>query len=108
MGEDLDDLKEKKMEELKDQMEGQQADEERRKQMEQQKQALLKQILTTDARSRLSNLRMAKPDFTESVEMQLIQVAKTGRVDLPINDDQLKKILKKLQNDKKSIDIKRK
>lgn len=108
MDEDIDELKEKRMQEIKDQMEGQEAEKQKKKQMEQQKQALLKQILTTEARSRLSNLRMAKPKFTESVEMQLIQVAKTGKIDLPINDDQLKKILKKLQNDNKSIDIKRK
>lgn len=107
MSEDLDELKEKKKEKLKNQMERQEVEEEKRKQMEQQKQALLKQILTTDARSRLSNLRMAKPDFTEKVEMQLIQVAKTGRIDLPINDEQLKKILKKLQGNKESIDIER-
>ncbi len=108
MDEDIDELKEKRMKEIKDQMEGQEAEEQKRKQMEQQKQALLKQILTAEARSRLSNLRMAKPKFTENVEMQLIQVAKTGKIDLPIDDDQLKKILKKLQNDNKSIDIKRK
>ncbi len=108
MGEDLDEIKEKKMEELKGQMEGQEAEKARKKQMEKQKKALLKQILTTEARSRLSNLRMAKPDFTERVEMQLIQIAKTGRVDLPINDDQLKKILKKLQGNDKSINIERK
>lgn len=108
MSEDLDELKEKKKEKLKKQMERQEVEEEKRKQMEQQKQALLKKILTTDARSRLSNLRMAKPDFTEKVEMQLIQVAKTGKIDLPINDEQLKKILKKLQGNKESIDIERK
>ncbi len=108
MAEDLDELKEKKKEQMKSQMQNQEAAEERKKQMEQQKQALLKKILTTEARSRLSNLRMAKPEFTKNVEMQLIQVAKTGRMDLPIDDDELKKILKKLQNSKESIDIKRK
>jgi len=108
MAENLDELKEKKKEEMKSQMEDREAAEERSKQMEKQKQALLKKILTTEARSRLSNLRMAKPEFTKNVEMQLIQVAKTGRMDLPLDDDQLKKILKKLQSGKESIDIKRK
>ncbi len=108
MDEDIDELKEKKMEEMKKQMESNEVEEQKRKQMEQQKKALLKQILTTEARSRLSNLRMAKPEFTKNVEMQLIQLAKTGRLDLPINDDQLKEILKKVQGKKESIDIKRK
>lgn len=108
MAENLDELKEKKKEQMKSQMQNQEAAEERKQKMEQQKQALLKKILTTEARSRLSNLRMAKPEFTKNVEMQLIKVSKTGRMDLPIDDDELKKILKKLQNGKESIDIKRK
>lgn len=107
MDEDLDKLKEKKMEQLKAQMEQEQQGEEKRKEIEKQKKQLLRQILTTEARSRLSNLRMAKPQFTERIELQLIQLARSGRLDLPITDEQLKNLLKKLQSDKKSINIKR-
>ena len=105
---DIDEVKEKKMQELKSQMKEQEQQEEQKKQLERQKKQLLRKVLTSEARSRLSNLRMARPDFTERVEMQLIQIAKTGRIELPITDDQLQKILKKLQKDKKSINIKRK
>ena len=105
---DIDEVKEKKMQELKSQMKEQEQQEEQKKQLERQKKQLLRKVLTSEARSRLSNLRMAIPDFTERVEMQLIQIAKTGRIELPITDDQLQKILKKLQKDKKSINIKRK
>ncbi|MFP4005195.1 MAG: DNA-binding protein [Candidatus Hadarchaeia archaeon] len=51
---------------------------------------------------------MARPKFTERVENQLIQIARTGRVETPLSDEQLKKILKKLQDNKKSINIRRK
>ncbi len=105
---DIDDVKEEKLQELKSQMNEQEQREQQKEQLEQQKKQLLRKILTSDARSRLSNLRMARPDFTEKVEVQLIQIARTGRIDLPITDDQLQKILKKLQKDKKSINIKRK
>ncbi len=108
MEEDLDELKQKKMKQLKSQMEQEEKMEEQKKQLEQQKKRVLRQILTTDARSRLSNLRMAKPDFTENVEMQLIQLARSGKINLPITDEQLRKILKKLQKGKRSINIKRK
>lgn len=107
MDEDIEDLKQKKMEQLKEQMDQEQQEEKRRKEMEKQKKQLLRQILTTEARSRLSNLRMAKPEFTERIELQLIQLAKSGRLDLPITDEQLKNLLKKLQSDKKSINIER-
>lgn len=105
---DIDDLKEEKLKELKSQMERKGEEEEKRKRIQQQKKQLLRKILTSEARSRLSNLRMAKPEFTENVELQLIQIARTGRVDLPITDEQLQQILKKLQKNKKSINIKRK
>ncbi|KXB06905.1 hypothetical protein AKJ51_02495 [candidate division MSBL1 archaeon SCGC-AAA382A20] len=106
--ENLEKIKEEKLKKLKSQMEQEGDEEKRREQLEQQKKQLLRQILTSDARSRLSNLRMAKPDFTENIELQLIQIARSGRIDLPITDEKLRKILKKLQQDKKSINIKRK
>ena len=108
MDEDLEDIKKKKLEELKAQKEQQEAQKQQKEQLEKQKKQLLRKILTSEARSRLANLRMARPDFTERIELQLIQIAKTGRIELPIDDDQLQKILKKLEGDKKSINIRRK
>ncbi len=108
MDEDLEKIKKKKLQEIKAQREQEEVEKERKEQLEQQKKQLLRQILTSEARSRLSNLRMARPEFTERIELQLIQLAKTGRLDLPIDDEQLRKILKKLQKSKKSISIKRK
>ncbi|MBS3815394.1 MAG: DNA-binding protein [Hadesarchaea archaeon] len=103
---DLDELKEKKLQELKSQKQEGEEEKQKKKQLELQKKRLLKKILTSDARSRLANLRAAKPQFVERVEMQLIQIARTGRVELPINDEQLKKLLKKLQN-KRDFNIER-
>lgn len=108
MGEDIEKVKERKLRELRAKMEEEELEEAKRKELEKQKKQLLRKILTSDARSRLTNLRMARPQFTERIELQLIQLARTGRVDLPINDDQFKKILKKLQKNKKSISIERK
>lgn len=108
MGEDIEKVKERKLRELRAKMEEEELEEAKRKELEKQKKQLLRKILTSDARSRLTNLRMARPQFTERIELQLIQLARTGRVDLPINDGQFKKILKKLQKNKKSISIERK
>ena len=80
---------------------------EARRQYEAQKQAALKLIMTPEARQRLTNIRMVKPEFAEQVEMQLIQLAQAGRVKLPITDDQLKEALGRLQSSRKEIRIRR-
>ena len=62
-------------------------------QLEAQKQALLRQILSPEARQRLTNLKMVKPEFTEQLELQLIQLAQAGKLPIPLPDAQLKQIL---------------
>ena len=87
------------------------AEEDRRaevqQQVEVQKQAILKRILTMEARQRLTNIKMVKPEFADQLEMQLIQLAQSGRVKLPISDAQLKEALVRLQSQKKDIKIRR-
>jgi len=77
------------------------------RQVEIQKQAILKRILTMEARQRLTNIRMVRPDFAEQLELQLIQLAQTGKVKLPISDSQLKDALVRLQSQRKEIKIRR-
>ena len=76
-------------------------------QIEAQKQQLLRQILTPEARQRLTNLKMIKPEFTEQLELQLIQLAQMGKIQLPLSDAQLKQILIQLQSRKREITIRR-
>jgi len=76
-------------------------------QVEAQKQAILKRILTMEARQRLTNIKMVKPEFADQLELQLIQLAQSGRVKLPISDAQLKEALVRLQSQKKDIKIRR-
>jgi len=77
------------------------------RQVEAQKQALLRQILSSEARQRLTNLKMIKPQFIEQLELQLIQLAQSGRISLPISDAQLKQILIQLQSRKRETKIRR-
>ncbi|MUM63997.1 DNA-binding protein [Acidianus infernus] len=69
--------------------------EERRKreEYEKQKEALLRVILTPEARQRLNNVKLVKPELAESLENQLIALAQAGRIKIPITDDELKEIL---------------
>jgi programmed cell death protein 5 len=81
--------------------------EEEMEQLRRQKQSLLRRILTPDARSRLTNLKMVKPEFAQQLELQLIQLAQRGRVDIPVTDEQLKEILVRLQSGRREFKIRR-
>jgi programmed cell death protein 5 len=87
------------------------AEDDRREQVKQeievQKQNLLRTILSPEARSRLNNLKMVRPDFADQLELQLIQLAQQGKLPVPLTDDELKKILIELQNRKRDIRITR-
>jgi len=76
-------------------------------QLEAQKQAILKQILSPEARQRLTNLKMIKPEFIEQLELQLIQLSQTGKLPIPLSDAQLKQLLVQLQSRKREITIRR-
>ena len=98
------------MAQLQAQQGEQQEAEQAREQYEAQKQAVLRKILTPEARQRLANIKLVQPEFAEQLEIQLIQLAQSGRVNLPINDNQLKDLLTKIQSQqtKRDITIRRK
>ena len=71
---------------------------------------ILRQILTPQARDRLANIKMARPEFAEGLENQLIALAQSGQIRGQVTEEQLIDILKKLQSGKreKTIEFKRK
>ena len=105
--EELDALRKRRMLELQQRMVEEQKQAQAQQQLESQKQALLRRILTPEARSRLTNLNMVKPEFTEQLELQLIQLAQQGRINLPITDEQLKELLVRLQSGRRDYKIRR-
>ncbi|MEM3040955.1 MAG: DNA-binding protein [Nitrososphaerota archaeon] len=108
MSEDeLEELRRRRLLEMQQRMSREQQETEDQKRLEAQKQALMRRILTPEARQRLTNLKMVKPEFASQLELQLIQIAQQGRVSLPIDDGQLKEILRRLQVDRKEIRIRR-
>ncbi len=74
---------------------------------EAQKEQILKQILTSDARMRLGNIKMVKPDLAGLVENYLIGMITQGRIRSQINDEQLKQILLSIQQPKRDFRINR-
>ena len=72
-----------------------------------QKDMLLKQLLSSEARLRLNNVKMVKPDLANMVENYLLGRASQGRSPSQIPDDQLKHILLSAQQPKKDFKINR-
>ena len=72
-----------------------------------QKENILKQILTSDARMRLNNIKMVKPELSSMVEQYLIGMASQGKVRSQLTDDQLKQILLSIQQPKRDFKINR-
>ncbi|MDY7082895.1 MAG: DNA-binding protein [Halobacteria archaeon] len=104
---ELEKIREQKRKQLEDQQSQQEAQQEAQQRAEAQKKAILRQTLEPEARERLNAIRMAKPDFAEQVERQLVALAQSGRVQGKIDEEQMKGILKKLQPDDDDINIRR-
>ena len=104
---DLELLRKKKLQEMQQNLAQERGETETEKQLELQKQSLLRKLLTQEARQRLANLKMVRPDFASQLELQLVQLAQQRQIRLPIDDDQLKEILRKLQGSHKDIRIRR-
>jgi programmed cell death protein 5 len=72
-----------------------------------QKEIILKHILSSDARLRLNNVKMVKPEIANTVENYLINLASQGKIRPPVTDDQLKQILLSIQQPKRDFKINR-
>ena len=105
--EELEQLRQRRLLELQKQVAQEQQEVEVQRRVEAQKQSMLRRILTPEARQRLTNLKMVRQQFASQIELQLIQIAQQGRINLPITDEQLKEMLRRLQPSKRDIKIRR-
>ena len=116
---DLDEIRQKRMAELQAQQAAMQnqaqqqavaqaQQQEAQAQFEAQKKQILAQILTPEARNRLGNLKLTKPDLVNAIELQLIQSAQAGSLRGKVTDEQLKVLLRQIAGQKREIKITRK
>ncbi len=69
--------------------------------------AAMKQILSPDARSRLASLNLVNPELTTRVKSHLATLSNENRISIPVNDDQLKRILAGLSENRRETRIRR-
>jgi len=71
------------------------------------RQRVLQVVLDAQARQRLMNIRLVKPELAASVENYLINAASSGRINQPLTDEELKQLLLRIQQPKKDFKIER-
>ncbi len=110
--EELEMLRRRRLAELQMQLEGEQQmgieDNRRNAEAQAQRQAVLRSILTPEARERLAALRMARPELVADVEQQLLMLASQGRINRQIDDRTMKDLLLRIAPKKREITIERK
>ncbi|MEM1873445.1 MAG: DNA-binding protein [Acidilobaceae archaeon] len=91
---ELEELKRRKLEELK-----RRAEEEKKKlEAEERRRAILRSILTSEARARLENIRLVRPELAELAENYIIQLVSAGRLTPPIDEEFVKSLLAELDS----------
>lgn len=81
-------------------MNGEISAEEMRK-LEEMKRVMLKKILSREAGERLGRVRLVKPELANQLELYLIQLYQSGKINEEISEEQIKMILEKLSSEKK-------
>jgi len=104
---ELEQIRKRKILSMQSRLNDEQRQAQAEQQIESQKQAILNKILSPEARQRLNNLKMVKREFVERIELQLIEMAQTGKLPIPLSDTNLKSILIQLQSRKRDINIRR-
>jgi programmed cell death protein 5 len=94
---ELEAIRQKKIAAIREQAFQERIQEQQNAEAEARKEAILRQILTPEARSRLTNIRMVRPQFAEQLEMQLIELAGAGKLKGPVTDEQLRALLAQIQ-----------
>ena len=109
-GEDpeLEEIRRRKLMELQQQQDMAAEQQRQGEVVEAQRQTILRGALSSEARERLGNLKVAYPDIAMQVEDRIIMLAQSGRLNTVIDDQTLKDILARLAPSKREITIKRK
>ncbi|MDV3278061.1 MAG: DNA-binding protein [Nitrososphaerales archaeon] len=71
------------------------------------REGVLRMALTSEARQRLANVRMVKPELANSIEEYIVQLASSGKLKQAVGDEQVKQMLQALQGQKRETKIRR-
>lgn len=104
---DAEEIKRRMLEQLQDQMATEQQQKVEQETVDAQRQALLRQLLESDARGRLERIKLAKPEEGAYIENQIIMLFQRGRIKQRISDPVLKQLIPQLLPKRRDIKIRR-
>lgn len=106
MAEDIEELRRRRMQQLMAQHQ-QDAVQEQFQEAETSRQIkyIVDNILAPEARERLSNIRLARPQYARQIEVLLIQLKQAGRLPEMLSDADFKGILMKISGRKRESRI---
>jgi programmed cell death protein 5 len=110
MADDLEEIRRRRLQELMQGQMQQQSQQQMQRAYQEQQVAeqikiILNQILEPSARDRLSNIRIASPEFARQIELLLIQLYQAGQLPQKLSDENFKRILEKIRSKKKDTKI---
>ena len=71
------------------------------RQLDSAKHTVIQRFLTKEARERLNNVRAAKPELVETVELAIVEAVQAGSLREEIDEEKLKHILEQASTQKK-------
>lgn len=108
---ELEELRQRRIKQLMQQQQQAQSQQQlqhlKEQEIETQIKLIITKILTPEARERLGNIRLARPQFARQIELFLIQLHQAGKLPQKLADEQLKQILEKLKQGKREPSITR-
>ena len=95
---ELEELRQRRLQEMQVQAEQQLAQEQERVAIKAQVQGALRQLMSAEAKERLAQVRVARPEMAKAVEQRIMPLARDGELTALIDDATLQKMLTHLSH----------
>jgi programmed cell death protein 5 len=91
--EELEEIKRRKLMELQRRLALEEEIKRKQQEEEARREALLRTILTPEARERLANVKLVRPEIARLVEDNIIALVQSGQIKPPVDEETVKKLL---------------
>ncbi len=95
---ELEELKRRELENLRRQLAQRQKEQEERARREAEIMAVLRAIMEPEALDRITNLKLVRPELADAAINAVLTLVRSGRLQTPVRDDDLKRVLIELDS----------